>query len=99
MIVTLYSKPGCHLCEYARELLDELARELAFAVREVNIANEAALFERYRYRIPVLVVDGREIAEGRLSARDLRAAIEKGVSFFEGDSEQKKGSDPFFTSR
>jgi glutaredoxin len=78
MIVTLYSKPGCHLCEELRELLGELAPELAFAVAEVNIETEAALFERYRYRIPVLVVDGREI-EGKLSERDLRAAIEKGV--------------------
>jgi glutaredoxin len=79
MIVTLYSKPGCHLCEDVRALLDEVAAELAFTVEEIDIAQDPQLFERYRYRIPVLVADGREIGEGKLTERDVRTAIEKGV--------------------
>jgi glutaredoxin len=75
MIVTLYSKPGCHLCEDARLLLDELAPDLAVTIQEVDIETDPALFGRYRYRIPVLVVDGREIGEGRISERDVRAAL------------------------
>jgi glutaredoxin len=75
MIVTLYSKPGCHLCEDARLLLDELAPDLAVTIQEVDIETDPELFERYRHRIPVLVVDGRQIAEGRISERDVRAAL------------------------
>jgi glutaredoxin len=75
MIVTLYSKPGCHLCENARALLDELASERRFAVDEIDIQRDAALFERFRHDIPVVLVDGVEIARGRIDERHLIAAL------------------------
>ena len=75
MILTLYSKPGCHLCDDVRDLLNKLGAELTLTVQEVDIEKDSTAFERYRHRIPVLVVNGREIAEGRISERDLRAAL------------------------
>jgi glutaredoxin len=75
MILTLYSKPGCHLCDDLREFLNELAPELALTVREVDIEKDSTVFDRYRHRIPVLVMNGREIVEGKVSERDLRAAL------------------------
>ena len=71
MRVTLYSKPGCHLCEEVRSTLDELRPELAFVLEEVDITRDEALYARYRYEIPVVVKDGREIARGRVSDREL----------------------------
>ncbi len=75
MIVTLYSKPGCHLCEDVREILDDLAVEHGFSVDEVNIEGDATLFAQYRYEIPVLAVAGREIARGRISEQDVVNAL------------------------
>lgn len=75
MIVTLYGKVGCCLCDEAREALDELAADTPFELREVDILGDPELFERYRYRIPVITLDGREIAEGRVAAGDLAAAL------------------------
>ncbi len=66
MRLTLYSKPGCHLCEDLRALLDEVQPEFGFALDEINIQEDESLFARYRYDIPVLLVDGREIARGRV---------------------------------
>lgn len=60
-VLTLYSKPGCHLCNELRAELDDLRAELAFDVEEVDITRDAALFEKYRYEIPVLLADGAEI--------------------------------------
>jgi glutaredoxin len=77
MIVTLYSKPGCHLCEDARALLDELAVERGFGIQEINIEKDATLYARYRYEIPVLVIEGVEIAKGRVDERRLVAALER----------------------
>ena len=71
MNLTLFSKPGCHLCEDVRTLLDELQPEYGFVIEEIDIAGDAALFARYRYDIPVLMKDGREIARGRISDREL----------------------------
>lgn len=66
MVVTLYAKAGCCLCDDARAMLEDLASEREFELREVDIRSDTALFERYRYRIPVITVDGREVLEGRI---------------------------------
>ena len=79
MIATLYSKPGCHLCEDVRAFLDELAPERGFTVDEINIETDSALFARYRYEIPVVLMDGREVARGKLDERTLLAALERGA--------------------
>lgn len=74
--VILYSKAGCHLCDDARACLDDVAADVPFTLDEVDIRRDDALFERYRYRIPVIVVDGEERLEGRVdctSVRDLFA--------------------------
>ena len=76
MNIVLYSKPGCHLCDVARESLEELAAEIRFDLDEVDIRDDPEIFERYRYRIPVVWMDGSEIAEGRISAQDMATAIE-----------------------
>jgi glutaredoxin len=69
--VTLYSKPGCHLCDDARAYLDDLASTADFDLDEIDIRRDTDLFERYRYRIPVIVVDGVERLEGRITAEDV----------------------------
>ena len=69
--LTLYSKPGCHLCEDLAELLDELRPAWGFSVSEIDITRDAELFARYRHEIPVLMWGTVEIARGRVDARDL----------------------------
>ena len=71
MTLTLYSKPGCHLCEDVRTTLDELEPEHAFTLEEIDITTDAELFARYRFEIPVLLKDGREVARGRITDREL----------------------------
>lgn len=75
MNVILYTKVGCHLCDDARALLDELAAEVEFDLREVDILTDHALYERYKYRIPVIEIDGTEAVEGRFELVELRAAV------------------------
>ena len=71
MRVTLFSKPGCHLCEEVRAVLDELQSELGFALEEIDITRDPQIFARYRYEIPVVWRDGTEVARGRLTDREL----------------------------
>jgi glutaredoxin len=70
-LLTLYSKPGCHLCEELAETLDELQPEWGFSVEEIDITRDDELLARYRHGIPVLVCGTEEIARGRVDARDL----------------------------
>lgn len=61
MIVTLYSRPGCHLCDEAREALGRVQAKASFTVDEINIESDDALHARYLERIPVIALDGDEL--------------------------------------
>ena len=56
--VILYSTPACHLCDRAAAILVDLAREVPFRWRRVDIRSDPALWERFRYEIPVIHVEG-----------------------------------------
>ena len=75
--LTLFSKPGCHLCEELRRLLDDIQPDVGFALEEIDITRDPALFARYRHDIPVLLAGGDEIVRGRISERDLLQLIKK----------------------
>jgi hypothetical protein len=61
--VTLLSKPGCHLCDTARDVVNGVVAGLPAAasvtVAELSILDDAALFDRYAEEIPVVLIDGR----------------------------------------
>ena len=61
--VTLYGKPGCHLCDQARAVVLELARARRFELREVDVSIDPGLHRRYGERIPVLALDGEVLFE------------------------------------
>ena len=60
---TLYSRPGCHLCDDARAALTELRKRVAFALVEIDIESDDALHRAYLERIPVVELDGEELFE------------------------------------
>jgi glutaredoxin len=74
--VVLYTRPGCHLCDEARDLLESL-RGLppSFDVREVDIDSDDRLLAAYLERIPVVELDGEVIGELILETDALRAKL------------------------
>lgn len=77
--VTLLSKPGCHLCDDAREVVTGVTAEFGdrVALDELSILDDDALFERYVEEIPVVLIDGRVHNIWRVDPARLRAAIEE----------------------
>jgi glutaredoxin len=74
--VRLYGKPGCHLCERAEELIEDLSTEYPLTVQTLDITADPALFERFRYEIPVIeLADGRSLT-GRIERAELRELLE-----------------------
>jgi hypothetical protein len=74
--VTLYTRPGCHLCDEAREAILALREELGpFELGEVDIEADDGLLARYLERIPVVAVDGEVVSELELELDSLRAAL------------------------
>ena len=74
--VTLYGKPGCHLCDDARAAVAEVRRRRPFDLEEVDITLDPALHERYGERIPVLAIDGEEAFELGVDARELEERLD-----------------------
>lgn len=74
--VVLYGKPGCHLCEDMHTLVAAQLKGTGVAVTEMDITRDLALFERLRHDVPVLEIDGREVARHRIDEAALRSALE-----------------------
>ena len=74
--VIFYTKAGCHLCDDARDMLDDIAALTSYDLTEIDIRRDDALFEHYRYRIPVILIDGTVVAEGRIEYRELAQAFQ-----------------------
>lgn len=73
--VVLVSKPGCHLCDVAREVIQEVTSELGESFVEVDMLQDEDLIARYAEMIPVTFVDGAQHDYWRVSAQRLRAAL------------------------
>jgi hypothetical protein len=73
--VTLYGKPGCHLCDDARVVVSQVCAELGESYQEISVLDDAHLLERYGEEIPVTMVDGRQISFWRVDPDRLRTAL------------------------
>jgi glutaredoxin len=73
--VTLYGRPGCHLCDDALAVLERVRAELPFALTTVNIEDDDALLRAYLERIPVVAVDGEELYDYHVDEADLRVRL------------------------
>ncbi len=76
MRLTIYTKPGCSLCEEAMELLETLQDDVPFELEIVNILESQELFDRYRYRVPVIRKDGVDVLELRFTLDELRRVLQ-----------------------
>jgi glutaredoxin len=73
--VTLYGKPGCHLCEEAREVVERVRERRPFELEEVDVTRDPALEALYRERIPVIAIDGQEALELVIEASELERCL------------------------
>jgi hypothetical protein len=69
--LTLYSKPGCHLCDDMKQVIDVVRARVPLTLDVVDISTDAELTARYGLEIPVLLVDGRKAAKYRVTAEEL----------------------------
>ena len=80
MILTLFSRPGCHLCDQMKEVVRGTLRETGIPAQleEVNIGGDGALEARYGAEIPVLLVNGRKAAKYRVTKETLTRILRAG---------------------
>ena len=76
-VVTLYGKPGCHLCDDARDAVQRARAATSFELREVDITLDPELNREYGERIPVVAVDGVEAFQFFVDADALARAVDR----------------------
>ncbi len=75
LTLTLYSRPGCCLCEDMKTVLTQVRRDIPFNLEEINISTDPELETRFGQEIPVLFVNGRKAFKYRLTVGELRRRL------------------------
>lgn len=78
--MTLVGKPGCHLCEEMRTVVERVLNGGPLELRELNVLEHPDLEARYVFEIPVLLLEGAEIARYRVTEADLRQRLAAALS-------------------
>jgi len=76
-VVTVYSRPGCHLCEEAKAEIESAGCDGEFTLEEVNIDDDPLLLERYQYDIPVVLINGIKAFKHRVDPRDFKRKLHR----------------------
>jgi glutaredoxin len=78
-VLTLYSRPGCHLCDEMKAVIRKVVgADATIRLDEIDISSNAELEARYGLEIPVLTIEGRKIAKYRVTEADLRRMVRSG---------------------
>ena len=73
--LTLYSRPGCHLCDEMKKQIAPLVAKFHANLREVNIDDDPILRARYNEEVPVLFLGSRKVAKYSVDIEQLRAQL------------------------
>ena len=75
IVVTLYTRAGCHLCEEAKAQMTPLLLEFGAALREVDIDRDPDLRAEYDHDVPVIFLGDRKVAKHRVDLAQLRRQL------------------------
>jgi hypothetical protein len=73
--LTIYSRPGCHLCDEMKAVVGRVAQTIPLSLNEVDISTDPELETRYGLEIPVLFVEGKKAAKYRIREEELARAL------------------------
>jgi glutaredoxin len=75
--IDIYSRPGCHLCDEAKDIIDRVRKRHAFVVRVINIEEDPALESAYGTEIPVVFINGSKAFKYHVDERELEKKVKR----------------------
>ena len=75
--LTLYSRPGCHLCDEAKEVVERVRARFPFSLRVINIETDSELETRYGEQIPVVFINGNKAFKYHVDEAELEKKLKK----------------------
>lgn len=79
MIVRIYTKPNCCLCDQAKDVLERVRARIPFELVEEDIRADPHTFATYRYDIPVVIIDGRDTFKHRVEESEVEACLRRAM--------------------
>lgn len=76
-IVTIYTRPGCHLCDEAKAVIKAAGCGAEFSLEEINIDQDAALRERYGNDVPVIFINGVKAFKHRVDPDEFKRKLHR----------------------
>ena len=77
--LTIYTRPGCHLCDDMKDLIGKVGERIPLTLEDVDIYADDELEEKYGLEIPVLFVEGERVASVRITEDALVRILTKRV--------------------
>ncbi len=75
--IEIYSRPACHLCDDAKEVIERVRRRYGFALRVINIEEDPELEEAYGTQIPVVFINGSKAFKYRVDEAELEKKVKR----------------------
>lgn len=75
--VTIYSRPGCHLCEDAKAIILGAGLGDTVVIEEINIEDDPAIYDKYHYDIPVILINGIKVFKHKVDAAEFRRKLRR----------------------
>jgi len=75
--IDIYSRPGCHLCDEAKTIIERVQRRFGFALRVINIEHDPALEREYGSDIPVVMINGNKAFKYRVDEAELENKVRR----------------------
>jgi glutaredoxin len=75
--VVIYSRPGCHLCDDAKEVVERVRRRIPFDLRVTNIETDPQLEKEYGEQIPVILIDGKPAFKYRVNETEFEKKVKR----------------------
>jgi glutaredoxin len=75
--IEMYSRPGCHLCDEAKDVIERVGRRIPVALRVINVEDDPKLETAYGTEIPVIFVNGLKAFKYRVNEAELEKKVRK----------------------
>ena len=75
--VIIYSRPGCHLCEEAKQAIESARCANKYTLEEIDIESDVLLLRRYRYDIPVIMINDEEAFRHKVTPDEFREKLQQ----------------------
>jgi len=75
--VEIYSRPGCHLCDEAKEVIERVHRRVSFGLKVINIETDKALEKEYGEQIPVVLINGTKAFKYRVHEAEFENKVKR----------------------